>query len=56
MALLLFQLRVVGAESWKISALVTVGMTVAVYLLFSLWLKIPFPGLLSLIERGCFRV
>jgi putative tricarboxylic transport membrane protein len=55
-ALLIFQLRVVGAESWKMSALVTVGMTVAVYLLFSMWLKIPFPGLLSLLERGCFHV
>jgi putative tricarboxylic transport membrane protein len=54
--LLIFQLRVVGAETWKMSALVTAGMTVAVYLLFSLWLKIPFPGLLSLLERGCFHV
>ena len=56
LGLLVFQLRVVGAESWKMSALVTAGMTVVVYLLFSLWLKIPFPGLLSLLERGCFHV
>lgn len=54
--LLLFQLRIVGAETWKMTALVTAGMTVAVYVLFSLWLKIPFPGLLSLLERGCHHV
>ncbi len=55
--LLVFQLRVVGAEKWKMSVMVTAGMTIAVYLLFSLWLKIPFPGLLSqLLERGCFHV
>lgn len=56
-ALLLFQLRVVGAESWKICILVTAGMTVACYMLFSVWLKIPFPGLFSLLlEGGCFYV
>lgn len=55
-ALLLFQLRVVGAEKWKISLLVTVGMTVACYLLFAVWLKLPFPGLISLLEGGCFYV
>lgn len=55
--LLLFQLRVVGGEKWKITLLVTVGMTVACYLLFAVWLKIPFPGLLSLLlERGCLYV
>lgn len=55
--LLLFQLRVVGAEKWKISLLVTAGMTVACYLLFAVWLKLPFPGLLSLLlEGGCFHV
>lgn len=46
-ALLIFQLRIVGAEKWKSSLMVTAGMTLAVYLVFSLWLKIPFPGLLS---------
>lgn len=46
-ALLLFQLRVVGAESWKISVMVTVGMAIGVYVLFSMMLKLPFPGLFS---------
>lgn len=56
-ALLLFQLRVVGAEPWKITLLVTVGMTVACYLLFAVWLKLPFPGLISLLtEGGLFHV
>lgn len=55
--LLLFQLRVVGAEKWKMSLLVTAGMTIACYVLFAVWLKIPFPGLLSLLlEGGCFHV
>ncbi len=56
-ALLLFQLRVVGGESWKMTLMVTAGMTVACYLLFAVWLKIPFPGLLSLLlEGGCLYV
>lgn len=46
-SLLIFQLRVVGAEHWKSTALVTAGMTIVVYLLFAVWLKIPFPGLFS---------
>ena len=45
-ALLLFQLRVVGKESWKVCILVTVIMSSAAFLLFSVWLRIPFPGLL----------
>jgi hypothetical protein len=46
-ALMLFQLRAVGAESWKTSLLVTAGMTISSYVIFSVWLKIPFPGWLS---------
>ncbi len=45
--LLLFQLRIVGAETWKSTVLVTAAMTVFVYVVFSLWLKIPFPGFFS---------
>lgn len=45
--LLIFQLRVIGKETWKSTGLVTAGMTLLVYLLFSVWLKIPFPGFFS---------
>ncbi|SDI37475.1 tripartite tricarboxylate transporter TctB family protein [Propionivibrio dicarboxylicus] len=45
--LLLFQLKQVGGESWKSAVAVTAGMSALVYGLFSLWLKIPFPGLIS---------
>lgn len=46
-ALLIFQLRVVGREPWKVTLTVAIGMSSVIYLLFSVWLKIPFPGLLS---------
>jgi putative tricarboxylic transport membrane protein len=46
-ALMFFQLRVVGSESYKICFLITTGMTAASYMIFSVWLKIPFPGWLS---------
>ena len=45
--LLVFQLYIVGAEKWKPTIMVTAMMTVLVYLLFSVWLKIPFPGFFS---------
>lgn len=45
--LLIFQLHVIGNETWKSTSLVTAAMTILVYLLFSVWLKIPFPGFFS---------
>lgn len=43
MALMLFWLRVIGRESWKLSALMGIFITTLFYLVFSFLLGVPFP-------------
>lgn len=41
--LLVFWLRIIGKESWRLTVLVSLSVTAFVYLLFVVWLRIPFP-------------
>ena len=43
MALMLFWLRVIGRESWKMSAMIGVFITTLFYIVFSYLLGVPFP-------------
>lgn len=42
--LLLTWLRIVAEESWRLTAMLTIGVTAALWLCFAVLLKIPFPG------------
>lgn len=46
-ALLLFHLRFLGGEPWRLTVILSIGITIVTYALFSVWFNIPFPGYLS---------
>lgn len=41
--MVLFWIKYLGQEPWKVSVLTTFGLSVGIYLLFVVFLKIPFP-------------